>query len=45
MGKKCILLVRVSTQHQDLDQQRNKVFEVAKNDGYEDSDIIIIEDK
>ena len=45
MGKKCILLVRVSTQQQDLDQQRNKVFEAAKSDGYRDSDIIVIEDK
>lgn len=45
MGKKCILLVRVSTQHQDLDQQRNKVFDAAKADGYSESDIIIIEDK
>lgn len=45
MRKKCILLVRVSTLQQDLDQQRNKVFEAAKSDGYRDSDIIVIEDK
>lgn len=45
MEKKCILLVRVSTQHQDLDQQREKVFEAAKADGYKDSEIIVIEDK
>ncbi len=45
MEKKCILLVRVSTQHQDLDQQREKVFEAAKADGYDDKNIIVIEDK
>ena len=45
MERKCILLVRVSTQQQDLDQQRERVFEAAKEDGYEDKNIIVIEDK
>lgn len=45
MNKKCILLVRVSTQIQDLDQQRTVVFNAAKSEGYSEENIIIIEDK
>lgn len=45
MKKKCILLVRVSTEIQDLVSQREKVFEAAKNEGYKESEIIVIEDK
>lgn len=45
MSKKCILLVRVSTTQQDLNQQREVVYKEALRDGYKVSDIIIIEDK
>lgn len=44
MGK-CILLIRVSTQHQDLAQQTEKVKEEAIKDGYRNKNIIVIEDK
>lgn len=43
-NKKCILLVRVSTEHQDIKQQTKKVYDEAYKDGYKDEDIIIIED-
>ena len=42
---KAILLVRVSTQHQDLEQQTEKVKAEAIKDGYAENDIIILEDK
>lgn len=42
---KAILLVRVSTQQQDLDQQREAVKERALRDGYSEDSLIIIEDK
>lgn len=42
---KCILLIRVSTQHQDLSQQTEKVKEEALKDGYNENNIIILEDK
>lgn len=42
---KAILLVRVSTDQQDLTQQTEKVREEALRDGYSDNDIIVIEDK
>ena len=42
---KCILLVRVSTQHQDLTSQTEKVKAEALKDGYAPKDIIILEDK
>ena len=45
MSKKCILLVRVSTQSQDLEQQTIKVREQAIKDGFTDENIIVIEDK
>ena len=42
---KCILLVRVSTEAQDLTQQTEKVKAEAIRDGYSENDIIVIEDK
>lgn len=42
---KCILLVRVSTEGQDLSQQTEKVKEEAIKDGFKPKDIIILEDK
>ena len=44
MGK-VILLSRVSSEHQDLSQQTDKVLDEIKKDGYKDTDIIVIEDK
>lgn len=41
---KCICLVRVSSGHQDLEQQTIKVKDEALKDGYAEQDIIIIED-
>ena len=43
-SNKCLLLVRVSTGHQDLEQQTIKVKEEALKDGYLEENIIIIED-
>ena len=43
MEKKCICLIRVSTESQDLEQQKNEVFNLAKQHGY--NKIIPIEDK
>ena len=43
MKKKCILLVRVSTGKQELNQQTEKVKEEALKDGYKDNQIIILE--
>ena len=40
--KKCILLVRVSTDRQDFTEQENQLYELAKRDGYDDNSIIII---
>ena len=42
---KCLLLVRVSSEQQDLVQQTEKVKEEALKDGFSEDDIIIIEDK
>lgn len=42
--RKCIGLIRVSTGHQDLEQQSIKVKEQAIRDGYDEKDIILIED-
>lgn len=42
---KCILLSRVSTQQQTLEQQTNELLRYAKSRGYNDSCIIVIEDK
>ena len=41
---KAIVLSRVSTGHQDLDQQTVKVKEYAIRDGYSEEDLILIED-
>ena len=43
--KKCILLIRVSTMAQDLQQQTDKVREQAILDGYLPENIITIEEK
>ena len=42
---KCILLSRVSTQQQTLKQQTNELLRFAKSRGYNEKDIILIEDK
>ena len=42
---KAIVLVRVSTERQHLDEQREEVVAMAKHDGYDDSNIILIENK
>lgn len=42
---KAILLIRVSTYSQDLLQQKNEVIKEALKDGYNEKDLIIIEDK
>jgi len=44
MGK-AIILSRVSTIKQDLAQQTEEVYKFAKADGYDDKDIVLIEDK
>ena len=43
--KKCILLVRVSTDRQDFTEQEKQLYEMAKRDGYNDNSIIIIAEK
>lgn len=42
---KCILLVRVSTQRQDFDEQERQLYELAIADGYKDTEIIPICEK
>lgn len=42
---KAIALVRVSTKAQELDSQREKVIQEILKDGFDESDVIIIEDK
>ena len=42
---KAIGLIRVSTQVQQLESQSEKVKEAILRDGFEESDIILIEDK
>lgn len=42
---KAIVLVRVSTERQHLDEQREEVVAMAKHDGYDDNNIILIENK
>lgn len=42
---RAILLIRVSTEQQDLVQQREKVIDAAKRDGFDEKDLILIEDK
>ena len=41
---KAIVLSRVSSSHQDLTQQTDEILREVHRDGYEDRDIIIIED-
>lgn len=43
--KKAIILSRVSSNHQDLDQQTEAVIKAVYSDGFNDSEIIVIEDK
>lgn len=45
MENKAIILSRVSSLHQNLEQQTEAVLKEVRNDGYKDSNIIIIEDK
>ena len=45
MCKKCIVLLRVSTTHQDLEAQRDKVIAAAIADDYKKEEITIIEKK
>ena len=42
---KCILLVRVSTQKQDFDEQEKELYQLALNEGYSDNNIIPICEK
>ena len=42
---KCILLVRVSTQRQDFDEQERQLYDLAIADGYKDMQIIAICEK
>lgn len=42
---KVILLSRVSTGHQDLEQQTQELIKYAKGIGYQEEDFIVIEDK
>ena len=42
---KAILLVRVSTENQSFEQQTKELINVALKDGYDKSDLIIIENK
>lgn len=44
-NKKCLILSRVSTDSQDLEQQTVKVKLEALKDGFSEDDIIVIEDK
>lgn len=45
MCKKCIVLLRVSTSHQDLEAQKNKVIAAAIADDYNKEEIAIVEKK
>lgn len=45
MERKAIILSRVSSMHQNLEQQTEAVLRAVHSDGYKDSNIIIIEDK
>ena len=44
-NSKCILFSRVSTDRQDLTQQNNELFDEAKRCGFNEDDIILIEQK
>lgn len=45
MAKKAILLVRVSTQRQDFDEQEKQLYYLAIKDGYKDNEIVAIAEK
>lgn len=45
MENKAIILSRVSSEHQTLEQQTEAVLKEVRRDGYTDDNIIIIEDK
>lgn len=45
MCKKCIILVRVSTNQQDFEAQKNEVYKEALSDGYSEDEIAIVEGK
>ena len=45
MGKKCIILARVSTELQSLESQVEKLVDEAKRMGYDNNDITIIQGK
>ena len=45
MCKKCICLVRVSTTQQDLEAQKNEVYQAALFDGYKKEEIEVVEGK
>lgn len=45
MTKKAILLVRVSTQRQDFDEQEKQLYDLAIADGYKDNEIVAIAEK
>ena len=45
MSKKCICLIRVSTQQQLLEGQREKVVATAIADGYSQNEIQVVEAK
>ena len=45
MCKKCICFVRVSTSQQDLEAQKNEVYQAALSDGYSEDEIAIVEGK
>lgn len=45
MTKKAILLVRVSTQRQDFDEQEKQLYYLAIKDGYKDNEIVAIAEK
>ena len=43
--KKCICFVRVSTSQQDLEAQKNEVYQAALSDGYKKEEIEVVEGK
>lgn len=43
--KKAILLVRVSTEKQNFDEQEKQLYDLAISDGFNDDNIIIIAEK
>lgn len=45
MSTKCIIFSRVSTEKQTLEQQTEKLIEAAHNRGYNDNQLVIIEQK